>query len=137
MKRKKIKLNRFRNNIYPLVMIGENPIVTKSVLVVASPKMIISSINFINFKRKLQMKTIATLIATLLATAAFATEPAKPATPAATPAATASAPAKEEMKLAKKKEGAKQDSTKSTKPVKDEKATAKTEPAATAKPAAK
>jgi hypothetical protein len=64
------------------------------------------------------MKTIAILIATLATTIAFATEPVKP-----------EAPAKEEMKLAKKKEGAKQDSTKSSKTVKDKKATTKTEPA--------
>lgn len=78
------------------------------------------------------MKTITTLIATLVTTLAFATEPAKPVGPAATaatPAATAPAK-KEEMKLAKK-EGAKQDSTKSHKPTKDKKATAKAEPAAT------
>jgi hypothetical protein len=123
-------------------MIGENPIVTKDVLVPVERSMTMLNINFINFKRKLQMKTIATLIATLVTTLAFATEPAKPvgpAAPAATPAATAPAatPAKkEEMKLAKK-EGAKQDSTKSTKPVKDKKATAKAEPAKTAVPATK
>jgi hypothetical protein len=64
------------------------------------------------------MKTIVTLIATLATTIAFATEPVKPA-----------APVKEEMKLAKKKEGSKQDSTKSSKTVKDKKATTKTEPA--------
>ena len=142
-KRNRIKPNRFRNSICPLVMIGDYPIVMKGVHVVVNSKMMLLSINFINTKRKLKMKKIATIIATLLATAAFATEPAKTttATAAPAPAATASAtaaPAKEEMKLAKKKEDKKADATKSAKPAKptqDKTATAKTEPAKPAAPA--
>ena len=140
-KRKRIKPNRLWNSICPLVMIGDYPIVMKSVVVRVRSKMNMLSINFINTKRKLKMKKIATLIATLVTTPAFATEPAKtPAAPAA-PAVTASAPAapaKEEMKLAKKKEDKKADATKSAKPAKptqDKKATAKTEPATPAAPA--
>ena len=130
-KRKRIKPNRLWNSICPLVMIGDYPIVMKGVVVRVRSKMNMLSINFINTKRKLKMKKIATLIATLVTTLAFAAEPAKPATPAAT----ASAPAKEEMKLAKKKEDKKADATKSAKPAtpaKDEKAPVKTEPATTA-----
>jgi len=76
-------------------MIGDYLIVMKDDLDHVR-KLIMLSINFINFKRKLQMKTIATLIATLVATAAFATEPAKTAAPAAataTPAAATATPA--------------------------------------------
>jgi hypothetical protein len=135
MIRKRIKPNLFKNLICPPGMIGDYPIVMKGVHVVVNSKKMMSSINFINTKRKLKMKKIVTIIATLLATAAFATEPAKTATATASAPA---APAKEEMTLAKKKESPKQDATKSAKPAtpaKDEKATAKTEPAKPAAPA--
>ena len=121
-------------------MIGDYPIVMKDDLDHVGSRMNMSSINFINTKRKLKMKTIATLIATLFVATAFATETPKPVGPA-TPAATApAAPAKSEMKLAKKKEDKKADATKSAKPatpVKNEKATVKTEPTKPAAPATK
>jgi hypothetical protein len=49
MIRKRIKLNLFRNSIFPPDMIGDYPIVMKGAHVVANSKMMLS-INFINFK---------------------------------------------------------------------------------------
>jgi len=108
-------------------MIGDYLIVMKDDLDHVK-RLIMSSINFINFKRKLQMKTIATLIATLVATAAFATEPAKTAAPAAATAAAATAaatpaaaPATPAKKVEKKVEHKKADHKKAeVTPVKSE-----------------